>query len=78
MASKTFSNEKLATLKAQMKLWARELGFSMIGIADIDLSEAEARLLEWLADGRHGDMHYMVKHGGRRTNPAAIHPAPSG
>ena len=62
MATKTFSNEELTALKAQMKLWARQLGFSMIGIADIDLSQAETRLMEWLADGRHGDMHYMVKH----------------
>ena len=74
MAPKTLSNQKLTILKAQMKLWARELGFSMIGIADTDLSQAETRLIQWLVDGRHGDMHYMVKHGDRRTKPATIHP----
>ncbi len=74
MAPKTFSNEELTNLKAQMKLWARQLGFSMIGIADIDLSQAEKHLIQWLTDGRHGDMHYMVKHGNRRTRPATIHP----
>ena len=74
MTPKTFSTEELTALKTQMKLWARELGFSKIGIADTDLSQAETRLIEWLADGRHGDMHYMAKHGDRRTQPAAIHP----
>ena len=74
MAPKTFSNKHLTTLKAQMKLWARDLGFSMIGIADTDLSMAETHLIKWLMAGRHGDMHYMAKHGDRRTKPAAIHP----
>ena len=63
MTPKTFSTEELTALKTQMKLWARELGFSKIGIADTDLSQAETRLIEWLADGRHSDMHYMAKHG---------------
>ena len=74
MTSRTFSSKELTSLKAQMKLWAGELGLSMIGIADTDLSQAETRLIEWLADGRHGDMHYMAKHGHRRTQPAAIQP----
>ena len=71
---KIFSAKDLTSVKAQMKLWASELGFCMIGIAGTDLSQEEARLFEWLADGRHGDMHYMAKHGGRRTKPDAIHP----
>ena len=71
MTPKTFSTEELTSLKTKMKLWASELGFSMIGIADTELSQAETRLIQWLADGRHGDMHYMAKHGDRRTKPAA-------
>ena len=74
MTPKTFSTEELTSLKTKMKLWASELGFSMIGIADTELSQAETRLIQWLADGRHGDMHYMAKHGDRRTKPAAIQP----
>ena len=74
MAPKTFSTEELTSLKTKMKLWARELGFSTIGIADTELSQAETRLIQWLADGRHGDMHYMAKHGDRRTKPSAIQP----
>ena len=74
MMPKIFSAKDLISVKAQMKLWASELGFCMIGIAGTDLSQEEARLFEWLADGRHGDMHYMAKHGDRRTKPDAIHP----
>ena len=50
--------------------WGRELGFDEIGIAGTDLSADEARLLAWLAAGRHGTMDYMARHGVRRARPA--------
>ncbi|MDM0036200.1 tRNA epoxyqueuosine(34) reductase QueG [Variovorax sp. J22P271] len=53
---------------------ARELGFSQIGIAGVDLSSAEAGLMQWLAEGFHGDMHYMAAHGTRRARPAELVP----
>ncbi len=52
--------------------WGRELGFQQLGIADIDLSQAENRLQSWLAAGHHGDMHYMTRHGSRRSRPAEL------
>ena len=55
-------------------MWARELGFSQIGVADVDLSDAEAGLISWLQKGFHGQMHYMEKHGLRRARPAALVP----
>ena len=61
-------------LVRQLRGWARELGFSQIGIAGIDLSDAEPRLLEWLAQGRHGEMGYMAAHGSKRTRPAELVP----
>ena len=57
-----------------MQLWARELGFSQIGIAGVDLSSAEAGLSAWLAAGFHGDMHYMAAHGLKRARPAELIP----
>ncbi|MBU6438075.1 MAG: tRNA epoxyqueuosine(34) reductase QueG, partial [Betaproteobacteria bacterium] len=39
-----------------------------------DLAEAEHRLQQWLAQGMHGDMHYMAAHGVRRARPAALVP----
>ncbi len=59
---------------SQIQLWARELGFSQIGVAGVDLSTAEAGLSAWLAAGFHGDMHYMAAHGLKRARPAALIP----
>ena len=65
---------QLAELAAALKSWGRELGFQQVGITDIDLSEAEARLLDWLAAGFHGEMAYMARHGVRRGRPAELIP----
>ncbi len=54
--------------------WGRELGFSQIGIAGVDLSSAEAGLSAWLAAGFHGNMHYMAAHGLKRARPAELVP----
>jgi len=61
-------------LAEEIKQWGRELGFQALGIAGVDLSAAEPRLLEWLARGFHGDMDYMARHGARRTRPAEFIP----
>ncbi len=56
--------------------WVKELalglGFDEVGIAGIDLAGDEAHLLEWLAAGMHGELHYMERFGARRARPAAI------
>jgi epoxyqueuosine reductase len=57
-----------------MQGWARELGFSQIAVADIDLSSAELGLSAWLEAGFHGDMHYMAAHGMKRARPAELVP----
>jgi epoxyqueuosine reductase len=59
-------------LAARIKRWGRGLGFQQVGIADTDLREAEARLLDWLASGRHGTMHYMARYGAMRARPAEL------
>ena len=64
----------LAGLALTIKAWGRELGFSALGIADIDLSIAQERLREWLALGRHGEMDYMEKRAHLREQPGALHP----
>ena len=61
-------------LLQQLQAWARELGFSQIGVADIDLSAAEPGLLAWLDAGFHGSMAYMAAHGLKRARPAALVP----
>jgi epoxyqueuosine reductase len=67
-------HEDLTRLAQRIKLWGRELGFSAVGIADGDLSAAEAGLQEWLAQGFHGEMDYMAAHGMKRSRPAELVP----
>ncbi|MFZ3323104.1 MAG: tRNA epoxyqueuosine(34) reductase QueG [Usitatibacter sp.] len=61
-------------VEARVKRWGRELGFDAIAIAGTDLATEEARLLEWLGRGWHGEMDYMARHGVRRARPAELVP----
>jgi epoxyqueuosine reductase len=63
-----------AALARGIKAWGADLGFQQVGIADCELGEAEARLLEWVGKGLHGDMEYMARHGTKRTRPADLIP----
>lgn len=69
--TKSFNPGELAE---RIKAHARTLGFQQIGIADLDLAADEARLIEWLRAGRQGSMHYMARHGRRRSRPAELVP----
>ncbi len=64
----------LPGLWAQLQVWAAALGFSQIGVADVDLASAESGLLAWLAACFHGDMAYMAAHGLKRARPAELVP----
>jgi epoxyqueuosine reductase len=59
---------------SQVQVWARELGFSQMGVTGIDLSTAEPGLSAWLGAGFHGDMNYMAAHGLKRARPAELIP----
>ncbi len=63
-----------AALARDIKQWARELGFAEAGISGVELAEDEAHLERWLADGRHGEMEYMARHGSKRARPAELEP----
>ena len=62
------------TLLTQLREWATALGFSQIGVADVDLTSAEAGLAAWLNNGFHGSMDYMALHGLKRARPADLVP----
>ena len=64
----------MVALKQAISAWSRELGFQQVGVSDIDLSRAEARLAEWLEARFHGTMHYMERHGTRRSRPGELVP----
>ena len=63
-----------AALALDIKAWGRQLGFQQLGIADTDLTQAESMFEAWLADGYHGTMDYMVKHGRKRSRPSELVP----
>lgn len=62
----------LSELVQKIKLWAKDLGFQATGISDTDLTLAEQRFNQWLAEDMHGDMSYMSRHGSKRTRPAEL------
>ncbi|MEW6414443.1 MAG: tRNA epoxyqueuosine(34) reductase QueG [Pseudomonadota bacterium] len=67
-------DQDLGQLARRIKDWGRELGFAAVGIADGDLSAAEADLQAWLDQGFHGEMDYMARHGVKRSRPAELVP----
>ncbi|BBO99908.1 epoxyqueuosine reductase [Sulfuriferula nivalis] len=71
---RSMDHHQLTLLAQQIKFWAAELGLHGVGITDCDLSMAETELLNWLAQGYHGEMDYMAKHGTKRTRPAELVP----
>ena len=64
---------KVALLR-RLEGWARELGFSQIGVAEVDLGDAEEGLRAWLEAGFHGSMGYMAAHGMKRARPSELIP----
>lgn len=62
------------SLLERIRHWASELGFSQVGVAGVDLSDAEEGLLAWLAQGFHGQMDYMERHGLKRARPTELVP----
>lgn len=61
-------------LTDNIRSWGEELGFQQIGISDVNLSDAEERLSEWLQREYHGTMSYMQKHGSKRSRPEQLVP----
>ncbi len=68
------SNRDFAALAKSIKAWGRELGFQAVGIADTDLTQAEAQLTQWLSRQFHGEMDYMQSHGTKRARPDELIP----
>jgi epoxyqueuosine reductase len=66
--------DELSALRSRLNEFATALGFDQVGVAGIELPEDEARLERWLAEGRHGGMQYMARHGRRRSRPAELVP----
>ena len=63
-----------SALLSEMREWATALGFQQLGVAGIELGADETHLLNWLRQGRHGEMDYMASHGSKRSRPQELVP----
>jgi len=63
-----------SALKAAIREWAGELGFTDLRVCDTDLSDYEAGFLRWLEAGHQGSMSYMDRHGLLRFRPEELVP----
>ena len=68
------SAAELRGLARRIREWGAELGFQQVGIADVDLAQAERRLEAWLSKRFHGEMDYMARHGRKRSRPGLLVP----
>lgn len=66
--------EALRALRDALTRWAEELGFSSVAVSEPKLDLASARLQKWLADGRHGSMHWFEDSLPLRAMPARLVP----
>ncbi|MDI9244867.1 tRNA epoxyqueuosine(34) reductase QueG [Marinobacter sp. CHS3-4] len=66
------TNQQLTQLPEMIREWARELGFSDLGITYPDTGPHAHHLQEWLDQGFHGEMDYMAHHGDKRYTPTSL------
>jgi len=64
----------LAATKTELQSLARALGFDALGVTHVELENDERHLQDWLAAGYHGEMHYMQRHGTKRSRPEELAP----
>ncbi len=70
--AENYTDTDWQTLLPRMQRWARSFGFQALGVSDIDLTNAESKLQDWLDKGFHGEMAFMAKHGSKRTHPEQL------
>lgn len=63
---------------AELALWIKqaaiEIGFYQASISQPDLGNAKQHYLQWLSQGRHGEMGYMERNLEARFSPAILSP----
>ncbi|WP_407699063.1 tRNA epoxyqueuosine(34) reductase QueG [Sphingopyxis solisilvae] len=66
---------EMPSLEDRLEAVARAQGFVAFGIADADAApQTAARLHQWLAEGRHGDMIWMESRAAQRGSPKGLWP----
>ena len=64
----------LAALAQRLKALASDAGFQRVGISGVELGDDERHLRDWLAQGLHGSMQWMARHGDKRSRPSELLP----
>src|SRR6266436_1052108 len=62
----------LPALVDRIRRWAAELGFSAVGVSDLDVAQPAQRLRAWLAREFHGQMDYMQRNEPVRADPTRL------
>jgi len=62
------------SLAQQIREMAEGLGFALAGFAPIQRTERGEYIVQWLNDGKHGQMHYMANNLPVRLDPAQLLP----
>jgi len=62
------------TLKGKILEKAKEIGFDLCGVSPVAPLEHYPEFLEWIKQGKAGDMDYLIKTPERRENPAVLYP----
>ncbi len=66
---------EMPSFERRLETAARAHGFVAFGIADADAApQTAARLDQWLAEGRHGDMIWMESRAAQRGSPKGLWP----
>jgi epoxyqueuosine reductase len=63
-----------AILANHIKAWGKALGFQQVGICDIDLSQHNSMLQDYLDKGFQGNMDYLLHNVDKRLDPEKLHP----
>jgi epoxyqueuosine reductase len=67
-------NFDFTELGAEIKGWAKALGFMQVGITTCDTDDADGRLQTWLNKQYHGEMRYMENNRELRKHPEKLVP----
>ncbi len=62
----------MVNLSEWIKRRARELGFDAVGITTADPPQHLSEFRRWLADGFHGEMHYLARRVADRADPTRL------
>lgn len=59
---------------SQIKQWAGDVGFDLVGVAPAEPIEHADYFRQWIARGCHGSMDYLARHREKRIDPRRLFP----